>query len=90
LSFGEKKLVTLATVLSYDPKILILDEPSSNLDPRNRSNFLKLIKKMDKSIIVATHDLDLAYDFSDRCIILNDGKIVFDGNSKEIFKDRKM
>jgi len=87
LSFGEKKLVTLATVLSYDPKILILDEPSSNLDPRNRSNFLKLIKKMDKSIIVATHDLDLAYDFSDRCIILNDGKIVFDGNSKEIFKD---
>jgi len=87
LSFGEKKLVTLATVLSYDPEILVLDEPSSNLDPRNRTNFIKLIQEMDKTIIIATHDLDLAYEFSDRCIILNDGKIVFDGNSKEIFKD---
>ena len=88
LSFGEKKLVTLATVLSYDPKILILDEPSSNLDPRNRNNFLELIRKMDKTIIIATHDLDLAYEFSDRCIILNDGRIVFDGSSKKIFKDK--
>ncbi|GAH16188.1 unnamed protein product [marine sediment metagenome] len=53
LSFGEKKLVTLATVLSYDPEILVLDEPSSNLDPRNRTNFIKLIQEMDKTIIIA-------------------------------------
>lgn len=88
LSFGEKKLVTLATVLSYDPEILILDEPSSNLDPRNRANFIKLIKEMDKTTIIATHDLDLAYEFSDRCIILNQGEIVYDGDSEKILNDR--
>lgn len=88
LSFGEKKLVTLATVLSYDPEVLILDEPSSNLDPRNRTNFIKLIKDMDKTIIIATHDLDLAYELSDRCIILNQGEVVFDGDSKKILNDR--
>jgi cobalt/nickel transport system ATP-binding protein len=87
LSFGEKKLVALATVLSYDPEILILDEPLGNLDPRNRANFIKLVKKMDKTIIVATHDMDMAYDFSDRCIILNNGVVVFDGDSKKILKD---
>ena len=87
LSFGEKKLVSLATVLSYNPEILILDEPSGNLDPRNRANFIELIKNMDKTIIIATHDLDMAYEFSDRCIILNQGEMVFDGDSKKILKD---
>lgn len=89
LSFGEKKLVALATVLSYSPKILFLDEPSSNLDPKNREDFIKLIKGLEKTIIVATHDLDLAYEFSDRTIILNKGKIIFDGNTKNILKDRE-
>jgi len=88
LSFGEKKLVSLATVLSYDPEILILDEPSSNLDPKNRDNFIGLIKRLNKTFILATHDLDLAYDFSDRCIILNNGKITFDGNAREVLKDK--
>lgn len=87
LSFGERKLVALATVLSYDPRILILDEPTSNLDPANRNNFIKLIKKMDKTIVIASHDLDMAYEFSNRCIVLNHGRIIFDGNSKDILKD---
>lgn len=89
LSFGEKKLVSLATVLSYDPRILILDEPASNLDPRNRNNFIDLIKTMEKTIIIATHDLDMAYDFSDRCIIINNKQIVFDGSSSEILTNSK-
>jgi len=88
LSFGEKKLVALATVLSYNPEILFLDEPSSNLDPKNRCDFIKLIKGLEKTIIVATHDLDLAYEFSDRTIILNKGKIIFDGVTKAILKDK--
>ena len=87
LSFGEKKLAALATALSYDPKILILDEPSSNLDPQNRKNFINLIKSLDKTMIISTHDMDLAYEFSQRCIILNNGKVVFDGLTKEILKD---
>ncbi|MCL4415928.1 MAG: energy-coupling factor ABC transporter ATP-binding protein [Actinobacteria bacterium] len=88
LSFGEKKLAALATVLSYDPEILILDEPSSNLDPSNRDNFIELLKQFDKTIIAATHDLDLAYDFSKRAIVLNRGRIVFDGNAREVLKDK--
>jgi len=88
LSFGEKKLISLATVLSYRPEILILDEPSSNLDPKNRDNFIELMKKLNKTIIVATHDLDLAYDFSERAIVLNGGRIVFDGNAREVLKDK--
>ena len=89
LSFGEKKLVSLATVLSYSPRILILDEPASNLDPGNRNNFIDLIKNMEKTIIIATHDLDMAYDFSDRCIILSDKQIVYDGSSNDILTDSK-
>jgi len=88
LSFGEKKLVSLATVLSYSPEILLLDEPTSNLDPKNRGDFIKLIKELEKTIMIATHDLDLAYEFSDRTIILNKGKIIFDGGTRSILKDK--
>ncbi|HEY4662335.1 MAG TPA: ABC transporter ATP-binding protein [Candidatus Humimicrobiaceae bacterium] len=88
LSFGEKKLVALATVLSYSPEILLLDEPSGNLDPKNRGDFIKLIKGLEKTMIIATHDLDLAYEFSDRTIILNKGKIMFDGDTKKILRDK--
>jgi len=87
LSFGEKKLVALATVLPYEPRILMLDEPASNLDPGNRKSFIKLIKSMDKTIITATHDLDMAYDLSDRCIVINDGKVISDGKTDRILKD---
>ena len=89
LSFGEKKLVSLATVLSYNPEILILDEPSSNLDPKNRQNFQELINKLCKTIIIATHDLDLAYECSERCIVINSGSLVFDGPAKEILRNKK-
>ena len=87
LSFGEKKLVSMATVLSYDPGILILDEPASNLDPKNRANFINLVRNIKKTVLIATHDLDMAYELSDRCIILNQGKIVCDGDTKNILSD---
>jgi len=89
LSFGEKKLATLATVLSYDPEIFILDEPTSNLDPQNRDNFINLLKEMNKTIIVATHDLDLAYEFSKRTIIINQGIIVYDGDTKRVLQNKE-
>jgi len=90
LSFGEKKLAALATVLSYDPEIFILDEPSSNLDPKNRDDFIKLIKSMGKTVIIASHDLDLAYEFSERVILLNNGRVVFDGAAKKALTDRSL
>lgn len=88
LSFGEKKLAALATVLSYEPEIFILDEPSSNLDPRNREGFITLLKEMKNTVVVATHDLDLAYDFSDRIILINRGVIAYDGKPDIILKDK--
>jgi cobalt/nickel transport system ATP-binding protein len=88
LSFGEKKLAALATVLSYDPDIFILDEPSSNLDPKNRDNFISMLKNMEKTIIIATHDIDMAYEFSARTVILNSGKIVYDGPTDMILNNR--
>jgi cobalt/nickel transport system ATP-binding protein len=75
-------------VLSYKPELLFLDEPASNLDSKNRESFIELIKGLEKTIIIATHDLDLAYEFSDRTIILNNGRIIFDGSTKNILKDK--
>ncbi len=90
LSFGEKKLASLATVLSYNPEIFLLDEPSSNLDPKNREDFIELLQKMDKTIVLATHDLDLAYEFSERSILINEGKVIADGPSKKILSDKNL
>jgi len=89
LSYGEKKLAALATVISYDPDIFILDEPSSNLDPANRENFIQLLKSMEKTIVIATHDIDMAYEFSDRTIIINDGAKVYDGSSQSALTDKE-
>ena len=88
LSFGEKKLAALATVLSYEPEIFILDEPSSNLDPQNRHNFINLLKNMDRTIIIATHDLDMAYDLSGRAVVINNGVVAYDGPAHEILSNR--
>jgi len=89
LSFGEKKLAALATVLSYEPEIFILDEPSSNLDPQNRHNFINLLKNMERTIVIATHDLDMAYDLSDRAIVINNGVLVYDGSAGKILKNKE-
>jgi cobalt/nickel transport system ATP-binding protein len=88
LSFGEKKLAALATVLSYEPEIFILDEPSSNLDPQNRHNFINLLKNMDKTVIIATHDLDMAYDLSGRAVVINNGVVAYDGPAHEVLENR--
>ncbi len=90
LSFGEKKLASLATVLVYEPEIFLLDEPSSNLDPKNREDFINLLKSLDKTIIIATHDLDLAYDVCSRAILLNNGKVIFDGDAKKVLTNKNL
>jgi cobalt/nickel transport system ATP-binding protein len=88
LSFGEKKLAAFATVLSYEPEIFILDEPSSNLDPQHRYDFINLLKNMDRTIIIATHDLDMAYDLSGRVVVINNGVVAYDGPAREILENR--
>ncbi|MEO0289903.1 MAG: ABC transporter ATP-binding protein [candidate division WOR-3 bacterium] len=75
LSFGEKKKVSLATILSYNPEILLLDEPTLGLSPKSRIEFIKLIKNLKGTKIIATHDINLLEKISDRIIVLNEGKI---------------
>ncbi|MDY6932170.1 MAG: ATP-binding cassette domain-containing protein [Halobacteriota archaeon] len=89
LSFGEKKRASFATVLSMDPEILVLDEPTSNLDPRNRSRLIRTISDLrdeGKTILTATHDLDAVPSIADKVFVLNK-KIITGGTTREIFED---
>lgn len=80
LSLGEKKRVAIATVLSMQPDILILDEPSAGLDPGARRSLIQLLQSLPITLLIATHDLLLVHEICTRIILLNHGKIVADGD----------
>ena len=90
LSFGEKKRVSLATVLSMKPEIMALDEPTSNLDPKARCDLIQLLKRIDETKIIASHDLDMILDVCDRVIMLDKGIIVTSGVTKEILSNASL
>lgn len=90
LSFGEKKLVALATVLSMEPEIVALDEPTSNLDAIHRRKIMNWVSQNGRTCLITSHDLDMIYDTCQRTIILNGGRVVADGPSKQILKDEKL
>jgi cobalt/nickel transport system ATP-binding protein len=89
LSLGERKRVAIATVLAMDPEILILDEPSSMLDPRARRNLIHLLRaqSVPQTMLVATHDIRLVWDLCPRTVILDDGRLVADGATVELLQD---
>jgi cobalt/nickel transport system ATP-binding protein len=90
LSFGEKKRVSIATVLSMSPEILVLDEPSSNLDPRHRRELIRLLNQTSITKLIATHDLDLISQTCVRVALLHKGNIVAIGNTYDIIKDKSL
>jgi cobalt/nickel transport system ATP-binding protein len=90
LSVGEKKRIAIATVLSMDPEILVLDEPTAGLDPQARRNFIRLLAELEQTMLVATHDLALVREICPRTLILDGGRIAADGNTKIILADRKL
>ena len=90
LSGGEKKLVSLATILAMEPKAILFDEPTIALDPRNRRNFIKLLNKLAPTKIIATHDLDMALDACERTILLANGRIIKDGPTEKILYDKEL
>jgi cobalt/nickel transport system ATP-binding protein len=87
LSGGEKRAVAIASVLAMDPEVLVMDEPSASLDPRARRALIGLLKGLDHTLIVATHDLDLALDVCDRTIVLKQGRVLADGATRTVLTD---
>ncbi len=89
LSVGEKKRIAIATVLSMDPQILVLDEPSAGLDPRARRTLINLLRDLPITMLVSTHDMKLVEELFPRTIVMDEGRIVGDGLTKEILADEK-
>ena len=84
LSGGEKKRASIATVLSMAPDYLVLDEPTAGLDPKSRRELIALLKSLPQTMILATHDLQMALELTTRVIILNHGTLAAEGGSSEI------
>ncbi len=87
LSGGEKKRIAIAGVLAMEPQVLVLDEPSAQLDPRSRRQLIELLKNLSLTQLVATHDLDLALELCDRTVVLSQGRIVYDGATEKIMSN---
>ena len=93
LSGGQKRKVAIAGILASNPDILILDEPTVGLDPVGKKELLELLKKIhedtNKTIIVITHDMNVVTKYTNRTLVLNNGEIVYDGKTKELFRNYK-
>ncbi|WP_195624559.1 energy-coupling factor ABC transporter ATP-binding protein [Clostridium tertium] len=90
LSGGEKKLVSIATIFSMTPDIVLMDEPSIALDPKNRRNLINILNEFQHLKIIASHDLDMILETCNRTILMSDGKIIKEGNTKDILTDKKL
>ncbi len=90
LSGGEKRLVALASVLSMDPKVLLLDEPTSNLDLRNRRTIIGMLNRLDITMLISSHDLEFLLETCSRVLILDSGRIAATGPIREIFADEEL
>jgi cobalt/nickel transport system ATP-binding protein len=89
LSYGEKKRVAIAGILAMEPEILFLDEPTANLDPKGRTELMKIIKNSCDTLVCATHDVNIASELADTIIILNNS-VISQGSTKEIFSNTKI
>lgn len=90
LSGGEKRAVAIAAVLTMEPDILVMDEPSAALDPQARRRLIRLLQGFSHTKIITTHDLDMVLDLCERTIIVKDGRIVADGPSLEILSNEEL
>ncbi len=90
LSGGEKKLSAIATILSMKPDIIIMDEPSIALDPRNRKNLIRILNEITSLKLITSHDLDFIMDTCERTVLLDEGRIIADGATKDILSDKEL
>lgn len=87
LSGGEKKRIAIAGVLAMQPQVLVLDEPSAQLDPRSRRQLIDLLQGLQLTQLIATHDLDMALELCDRTVVLSQGEVVYDGETERIMSN---
>jgi cobalt/nickel transport system ATP-binding protein len=87
LSFGQRRRVAVATVLAMHPEILVLDEPSSNLDPTARRELAEILRGLDVTVLMVTHDLPYALELCPRSVVLSDGVVVADGATADLLTD---
>lgn len=90
MSGGEKKLASIATILSMTPDIILMDEPTIALDPKNRRNLIQILNQFEHLKIIASHDLDMVLDTCSRVILLADGQIIADGKTEDILTNQKL
>jgi len=90
ISGGEKRMAAIATILTMRPKVILMDEPSTALDPENRRRVINAINDLNITKIIASHDLDMILDTCDRVILMHDGVIVADGKTEEILRNEKL
>jgi cobalt/nickel transport system ATP-binding protein len=90
LSFGQRRRVAVATVLAMNPEILVLDEPSSNLDPASRRELAEILKSLKITLIMVTHDLPYAAELCERSVILSGGIIVADDKTPNILRNESL
>jgi energy-coupling factor transporter ATP-binding protein EcfA2 len=90
LSGGQRRRVALATVLACEPEILVLDEPSTNLDPVARRELAEVLLGLDRTMLMVTHDLPYALQLCPRSVVLDDGVVVADGPTRELLADTEL
>ena len=87
LSFGQRRRVAVATVLAMQPEIVVLDEPSSNLDPAGRRELAEVLEALPVTLLMVTHDLPYALQLCPRSVVLDGGVVVADGPTRELLAD---
>lgn len=90
LSFGQRRRVAVATVLAMRPDVLVLDEPSSNLDPASRRELADVLRALDITLVMVTHDLPYALELCERAVILSAGLIAADGKTRDVLSNRAL
>ena len=90
LSVGEKKRIAIATVLSMNPEVLVIDEPTANLDPGGKWSLIELLKGLEVTKIIATHDLELVKALCPRTIVFDQGEVIIDGATSIILADKQL
>ena len=90
ISGGEKRMAAIATILAMEPEMILMDEPSTALDPVNRRTVINTINRLPQTKLIASHDLDMILDTCQRVILLSHGAIVADGDAETILRDKAL